>query len=109
MEKCEFEEDSRTLVNNGAKEDEEQDGEVVPMGPTEATEFRAIVARLSFLGQACPDLQYVVKECSREMAKPTVGPWRRLKEIARYLVGRKSLIWRYDWQTGGKFVHCSGQ
>ena len=101
MKKFGFDEESRLLVSTGAKEDDAQDGQGVLMGYKEATEFRAIVATLNFLGRDCPDLQYVVKENSREMAKPTVGAWRRLKKVVRYLVGRKTAVWKYCWQEEG--------
>ena len=32
------------------------------------------------------------------MAKPTVGGWRRLKRLARYLRGRPRVVQRYKWQ-----------
>ena len=35
------------------------------------------------------------------MAKPMVGAWRRLMKIARYLVGRKKIVRRYDGQEEG--------
>ena len=43
-------------------------------------------------------MQFGIKECSREMAAPTRGSWRRLKKVARYLVGRERVIWRFRWQ-----------
>ena len=36
------------------------------------------------------------------MANPTKGSWKVLKKVARYLVGRKSVVWRYDWQKQAK-------
>ena len=36
----------------------------------EASKFRAVAARLNFLAQDKPDLQYCSKECSRIMANP---------------------------------------
>ena len=62
------------------------------------TEFRGVVARMNFLSQDCPDLQFPVKECSKQMARPTRGAWKSAKKIAiaRYLVGREKVIWRYD-------------
>lgn len=32
------------------------------------------------------------------MANPTVGSWRKLKRIARYLEGRPRLVMEYKWQ-----------
>ena len=33
------------------------------------------------------------------MASPTRGDWRRLKKVVRYLVGRKEVVWRFEWQN----------
>ena len=37
---------------------------------TEATKFRAVVARLNYLAMDRPDIQYATKECSKRMAHP---------------------------------------
>ena len=94
-------EDSRGLVNNGEKDVKEEEGEDEKMEESEGTEFRGVVARMHFLSQDCPDLQFPVKECSKQMANPTRRAWRSAKKIARYLVGRKKVVWRYDWQDEG--------
>ena len=39
-----------------------------------------------------------VKCTCRQMAKPTVGAWKKLKRIGRYLVGKSRSILKYDWQ-----------
>ena len=54
------------------------------MEKDEATVFRGVAARASFLSLDCPDLQFPVEQMSREMAKPMVGSWKRMKKIARY-------------------------
>ena len=68
------------------------------MEEKEATEFRGVTARMKFMSQDCPDLQFLVKECSKEMATPTKGAWKSAKKIARYLVGRAGVVWRCGWQ-----------
>ena len=78
------------------------------MEEKEGTEFRGVVARMNFLGQDCPDLQFPVKECSKQMANPTKGAWKSAKKIARYLVGRERVIWRYDWQNEGEEMYTVG-
>ena len=32
------------------------------------------------------------------MANPTRGSWKLLKKVARYLVGRNSVVWKFEWQ-----------
>ena len=61
----------------------------------EAKEFRSMVARLNYLAQDVPDLQYPAKEVSREMAKPKRGAWTRLKKVVRYILGREAVVWKY--------------
>ena len=101
METFGFEENSKGLVNNGEKDLKEELGDDEEMEKKEATEFRGVVARMNFLSQDCPDLQFPVKECSKQMAKPRKGAWKSAKKIARYLVGREKVVWRYDWQEEG--------
>ena len=75
---------------------EDQDTDVFP---DEAKEFRAAVARLNYLGQDSPDVQFPAKVLSSEMANPTTASWRRLKKVVRLLVGRKRVVWRFPWQS----------
>ena len=69
------------------------------MEPEDATKFRGVAARANFLSLDCPDLQFPVKQMSREMAKPMAGSWKRMKKIARYLVNRKRVIWHFNLQN----------
>ena len=75
-----------------------QDGGEEDLPNQEATEFRSVVARMNFLSLDCPELQFPVKGCSREMSNPKEGSWRGAKKIARFLVGRKAVIWKFGWQ-----------
>jgi hypothetical protein len=79
------------------KEDEEFEREEVDS--YEATSFRGLVARVNFLSQDCPELQYPAKELSREMSSPKVGSWKRLKKVARFMVKRRRVVWRFEWQA----------
>eukprot|EP00973_Karenia_brevis_P062833 8736389-Karenia_brevis.AAC.1 len=51
----------------------------------------------------CPDMQFPVKQSSRDMANPTIASWRMLKKISRYLVGVRRIVWRFKWQEESKF------
>ena len=88
-----FTEESGAAAFNGSREvkeeTEEEEGE---MEKSEATEFRGMVARMNYLAQDSPDLQYPSKEVSREMARPKVGAWRKLKKVVRYMLGRKAVL-----------------
>lgn len=101
--------ESRSLVNNGEKEwRNEEEWEEELLEGAEVTEFRGVTARLNFLSLDNPDLQFVGKEISREMAKPVRGSWKRMKKIVRYLLGRRSVVWKYGWQdeASGVEVMC---
>ena len=64
----------------------------------EATKFRAITARLNYLAQDRPDIQYAVKEVARRMANPRRGDWLALKRVGRYLVGAPRAVQGFWWQ-----------
>ena len=101
-----FDEGSRPLVYNGEKDwkpDEEWEQE--PLGREEATTFRGLAARANFLSLDCPDLQFPVKDMSREMSKPTIGSWKRVKKVARYLINRERIVWEFKWQDEAKYSH----
>ena len=76
----------------------DNDDEVLLAGE-EATLYRAIVARLNYLAQDRPDLQYASKEVSRRMATPRRGDWAALKRIGRYLVGAPRAVQTFVWQN----------
>ena len=76
----------------------------VELSESEATKFRGLAARVNFLAQDCPDLQFPAKEVCRDMSFPTVASWARLKRLARYLVTRKAVIFQYEWQDEGKLM-----
>ena len=66
-------EGSKELTTNGEKEDEVHPGDEVELEPREATEYRGVAAKVNYLSLDCPDLQFPVKTCSREMANPSKG------------------------------------
>ncbi len=109
MEHFGFDEESSGLVFNGEKDwKKEEEWEEVLLEKDEATVFRGVAARANFLSLDCPDLQFPVKQMSREMAKPMVGSWKRMKKIARYLVNRKRVIWHFNWQDHTYKSHVCG-
>ena len=102
-----FTEESGAAAFNGSREaKEETEEEEGAMEKSEATEFRGMVARLNYLAQDSPDLQYPSKEVSREMARPKVGAWKKLKKVVRYLLGRKAVVWQYRWQEEAEYLEA---
>ena len=99
LDQLRLSEGSKGLSSNVSKEEkqeEEEEGE--DLVKEEATSFRALAARFNYLSSDCPDLQFPIKQCSKEMAKPKAGSWGRMKKVARYLLNRRSVVWRFDWQ-----------
>ena len=61
--------------------------------------FRGMAARVNYMGQDRPDLQYAARDVCTEMAKPTVAGMAKLKKVARYLVGAEKLVWKVgQWE-----------
>ena len=85
------------VFNGGRDRRKEEEWEEEDLPAEEATVFCGVAARAFFVSLDCPDLQFSVKQMSREMAKPMVGSWQRMKKIARYLVNRKRVIWHFNW------------
>ena len=106
LERFGLDEHSKALEQNGEPnlgDDGDFDQQFLPAG--DATAFRACVARLNFLGQDSPELQFPAKELSKEMSRPTVGSWGRLKKTVRFLVGRRKVVWRFAWQEEATSLH----
>ena len=59
---------------------------------------------MDYLAMDRPDIALAVKEAAREMSKPTLGGWDRLKRIGRYLCHRPRLVIDYLWQAVPKQV-----
>ena len=68
-----FTKESAAGAHNGDKERKEDARDEIKMGKQQAKEFREMVARMDYLAQDAPDLQYPSKEVSREMARPRRG------------------------------------
>ena len=58
-----------------------------PLPAGEAQRYRSIAARLNFLAQGRPDLQFASRTVAKHMAAPMVGSMELLKRIGRYFRG----------------------
>ena len=76
----------------------EEEENAVELNPAEARVFRSHAARINYLAQDRPDLQYCAKEVCRAMATPTRGAWKKLKRIVRYLLMARRVVTQYKWQ-----------
>ena len=72
--------------------------EVQKLSHEQATEYRSLGARANYLANDRMDIQFAVKEICRSMSDPTIGDRRKLKRLARYLVGRPRLVSEYEFQ-----------
>ena len=68
------------------------------VAPKEATQYRALAARLNYLALDRADIQFATKEVAKYMATPKQGNWFLLKRLARYLIGAPCLIHTFVWQ-----------
>ena len=63
------------------------------LSPDRQKIFRSIAASCNYIAADRPDLMFAVTCMCREMAKPSVGAWKKLKRDGRHLVGKSlSLI-----------------
>ena len=97
-------EDAKSVVSPCVKDEEgEEDGEGLDLDELldaeEGTAFRRLAARANYLAADRADIAYAVKGLCRDMSAPKVSSWRKLKRLARYLVGTKRLVLRYPRQN----------
>ena len=73
-----------------------------PLKGAEATEYRALAARLNYLALDRMDLQYAAKCISKYMSKPVEYDMTALKRVGRYLVGKPRFTQIMIWQSPPK-------
>ena len=78
--------------------------EETELGPREAREYRAAVARLNCMALDRPDISFASSDCSRRMSAPRNGDWTALKRVVRYPLGKPRLVWRFVWQEDHKVI-----
>ena len=94
-------EHARTLASPGIAGGNEdvKAREVSPdLESSEATEYRAIAARLNYLSLDRPDIQYAAKNVARFMSAPKQYDWKALKRVGRYLRGAGRFVQQFEWQ-----------
>ena len=82
-----------TKVDEGPEDERELDG-------SQATMFRAMVARANYLAQDRTDIQYTTKELSRNMSKATWASCTALKRLGRYLKWKPRMVSEFPYQEG---------
>ena len=64
-----------------------------------AVGYMQIAARANYMAQDRADTQFAVKEVCRGMTNPTMGHWRQLKRLGRYLRGRPRAVTNFPFQN----------
>ena len=96
LESLGLSEESKSLNSPGMKEEGGKDSDG-PRVMGDDTLYRSIVASINYMSTDQPDIQYACKEACRDMSAPTAGSWLKLKRLARHLVKRERIIWRFPW------------
>ena len=58
-----------------------------------------MTARGLYLAQDRSDIQYAIKELSRNMSQTTARDWRALVRLGRYLIGKPRVVLHFDYQA----------
>jgi hypothetical protein len=66
-----------------------------------------LAARLNYMAQDDPRLQFPAKEICRNMAKPRVKDFGTIKRLVRFVMGVGEMVFRYGWQDEDKAKHVT--
>ena len=66
--------------------------------------FRSLVARCNYLAGDRPDIQFATRVCASGMSDPQPIHWRKLKRLARYLLGTQNSVCRFPWQRSPRSI-----
>ena len=87
------------VVTPGLKRKVENVEQDHPLPPEDVTKFRQLAARANYLSLDRPDIAFAAKECCRHMSGPGNLDWVALLRIARYLVGKPRLQYKFPWRN----------
>ena len=96
-------EKGKSVVTPGAKDKLDTDSDKAIEG-AQATLYRSLTMRLSYLAQDRPDIQFSCKELAKGMSSPTEGDWLKLKRLGRYLIDKPRVVLNFDYQDPVSFV-----
>ena len=68
------------------------------MADDEVKVYRMLAARLNFMAQDNPAIQFAAKEVCRGMARPAAEDFKAIKKLVRYLIGIEEVKWQFPWQ-----------
>lgn len=88
----------KRLGNKEAKREERLQNPSPILTGADATDFRALAASANYFALDRPDISFSTKELCRYFSTPTTQSVEALRRLVRYLIGKKRLVWRYDFQ-----------
>ena len=93
-------EKTKILTKNGYKDEVEDGKEAVreKMSKDEITAYRMLAARLNYMSQDDPVIQFPAKEACRRMADPALEDFEVIKRLARFMRGIEEVAWEFRWQ-----------
>ena len=90
----------KVLSKNGYKDDPAKGGfEEQVLDKDEMKAFRMLAARLNYIAQDDPTVQFAAKELCRKMSSATKKDFTKLKKLVWFLVGVEEVLWEYPWQN----------
>ena len=69
--------------------------------------FRMLAARLNYMAQDSPAIQFAAKEVCRCMTKPACEDFVKIKRLVRFIVGLPEVTWEYRWQDEEESMRIS--
>ena len=76
------------------------------LNDTQATKYRALVARAKYLAVDRGDIAFCVKDLARCMSSPSQQDWERLQRLARHLRYKPRCVFWYVYQDTPREVTC---
>jgi hypothetical protein len=91
---------TNVLTKNGYDDDTEQGWQRPSEDLTAAKckNFRMLAARLNYMAQDNPTIQFPAKEVCRHMAKPRIHDFLNIKRTVRFMLGMPEVGFKFKWQ-----------
>ena len=90
----------KALAKNSSKDEANDEGELDAEKLQTADEkgFRALAARANHMAVDVPNVQFPTKEVCHDRSKLSVIACKKIKRLARYMIGFDELNFEYNWQ-----------
>ena len=88
-----------SIVNTPGVKDNTVQEDNPKLSDKESSIMRRVIAIMNYMSRDRMDIGYAVKECAREMARPTERTARAVKRLARYLKFSPRRVNMFRWQS----------